>query len=73
MWNEILALAINHGLMATLFVGLMVYVLQDGKKRERKYQETIDKLADSLKIVHEIQEITRELKNDVSEIKHKVK
>jgi len=73
MWEEIMTLAINHGLMATLFVGLMIYVLKDGRKREKKYQETIDTLAESLKIVHEIGEATKELKKDVTEIKHKVK
>ena len=72
MWEEIFALAVNHGLMATMFVGLMIYVLKDGRKREKKYQDTIEKLAESLKIVNEIQETTKELKKDVNEIKVKM-
>ncbi|MCL2755929.1 MAG: BhlA/UviB family holin-like peptide [Firmicutes bacterium] len=72
MWEEIISIAINHGLMTALFVGLMVYVLKDGRKREKKYQDTIEKLAESLKIVHEIQETTKELKKDVNEIKIKI-
>ncbi|MCL2569803.1 MAG: BhlA/UviB family holin-like peptide [Firmicutes bacterium] len=79
MWDNIISLAINNGLWATLFVGLMIYILRDGDKREKKYQETIEKLADSLQIVKDIQdttkglqETTKELQKDVSEIKFKV-
>ena len=62
MWDNILSLAINYGIWAALFVSLMIYVLRDSKKRECKYQETIDKLADSLKIVEDIQEDITEIK-----------
>ena len=71
MWEDILAMAINHGLIAAMFVGLMVFVLKDGKKRETKYQQTIEKLANALEIVEVIQETIVEVKNDIKDMKEK--
>lgn len=65
MWNEIFNLAISNGIFACLFVALLVYVLKDSRKRESKYQNTIDILANKLNIVDEIKE-------DVTEIKKKI-
>ena len=65
MWNEIFNLAISNGIFACLFVALLVYVLKDSRKREAKYQNTIDILANKLSIVDEIKE-------DVTEIKKKI-
>lgn len=39
---------------AVLFVSLLVWVMKENNKREGKYQETIDKLVDSLKDVEAI-------------------
>jgi len=60
MWDTILAKSIEVGLMAGLFVGLLIYVLRDTAKREKKYQEMIAKL------MHDIHK-------DVTEIKERVK
>ncbi|EGO8395428.1 hypothetical protein PSN78_002729, partial [Enterococcus faecalis] len=38
----------------TLFVGLFIWVMKQNSDRERNYQETIGKLADSLKDVEDI-------------------
>ena len=51
--------------MATLFVGLLVYVLRDTARRERKYQEMITQLHQSLSVV-------REIRKDVTEIKEQM-
>jgi len=48
MLDQILQVAVGTGLMATLFVALLAYVLQDARKREQKYQDVIDKLHDSI-------------------------
>ena len=73
MWEEILRIAMNYGIWAALFVGLMVYILRDTNKREKKYQETIETLVSCLKIVEEIQENMTELKRDIVEIKLKAR
>lgn len=69
MWDSIIGIAINYGLMSALFVGLMVYVLKDGRKREKKYQDTIDDLADCLKVVDEIRKDVADIKGSVDKTK----
>ncbi|WP_313127524.1 BhlA/UviB family holin-like peptide [Proteiniclasticum ruminis] len=54
---------IQQGPFALLFVSLLVYVMRDSKAREKKYQETIDKLVDKLSIVDTIKGDVEELKN----------
>ncbi|MCL2846366.1 MAG: BhlA/UviB family holin-like peptide [Firmicutes bacterium] len=73
MWEEVLGFAVNYGLWASLFVGLLVYVLKDSNKREKKYQDTIKKLVSSLQVVTTIQETTEQLRKDIQEIKQRVK
>ena len=58
-------LAISQGLGYALFVALFIYVLKTTGEREKKYQETIDKLADKFGILEDV-------KKDVEEIKHKI-
>lgn len=65
MWEQIVNLAISNGLFAVLFLGLLVYQLRDSRSREQKYQNTIEKLGDSLEIV-------KQVKEDVEEIKDKI-
>ena len=61
MWETILSTVIDHGIWATLFVTLMVYLLRDTAKREKKYQDTIAKLSDSIaKDVCEIKDSLKE-------------
>ena len=59
MWEEIISVAINYGLMSALFVGLLVWVLRDSKAREAKYQNMVNKLHDALAVVHDIQKETK--------------
>ena len=65
MWSDILNIAISNGIFAALFVALLVYELKDSNQREKKYQKTIDNLANRLGVVQDI-------KDDVSEIKNVV-
>lgn len=58
-------LAISQGLGYALFVALFIYVLKTTGERERKYQGTIDKLADKFGILEDV-------KKDVEDIKHKI-
>jgi hypothetical protein len=65
MIEQLMTLAMNNGLIAALFTGLLIYVLRDTAARERKYQEMIDELHEDLKIVHEIREKVIEIKKDI--------
>lgn len=66
MENEILKYMITQGAFAALFVWLLADTRKDSKQREIKYQETIEKLADKFSVVEDI-------KQDVEEIKNKLK
>lgn len=65
MENEILKSFIQQGAWALLFVWLFFDTRKDGKAREEKYQDTVDKLVDKLSIV-------KEMKVDIEEIKQKI-
>ncbi len=66
MWEDILNLAIGNGLWAVLFVILLCYVLKDSRAREKKYQELIDALSESLNIVKEVQDDVRDIKIELN-------
>lgn len=65
MWNEIFNLAIKNGLWAVLFTGLFIYVIKDSTKREKKYQQIITELSESLAIVKNIKQNVEEIKQVV--------
>ena len=65
MWQDIFNLALNNGLWAVLFLVLLFYVLKDSRAREKKYQDTIDKLGKSVACIENIKE-------DVEVIKEKL-
>jgi len=76
MWEEIFTQALGNGLLAALFVALLVYVLRDTAKRERKYQQmekenrmTIAALTEGLQVVSELKTITEEIHEKVFEEK----
>lgn len=62
MWNDVFNIALTNGIFASLFVALLIYELKDSRKREAKYQNTIENLSTKLNTVDEI-------KQDVTEIK----
>ena len=62
MWEQIFNLAISNGLFAVLFLGLLIYQLRDSKTREEKYQQTIEKLGDSLEVIKQVKEDVEDIK-----------
>jgi hypothetical protein len=68
MWQDILNLAISNGLFAVLFCLLLVYTLKDGKKRETKYQETIDQLVEKFGLLVDIKQDNEQIKQDNARI-----
>ena len=69
MWEEIFAQALGNGLLAALFVGLLIYVLKDAQKREKKYKELLCQLSEHLRVVNEIKVLTKEMHQRVSALK----
>jgi hypothetical protein len=65
MTDELMKYVITQGIFAALFVWLLIDTRKDSKIREIKYQETIDKLADKIGVVEDIQK-------DVADIKIKI-
>lgn len=65
IFEEIMGLAVSNGLFAVLFVFLFFYSLKDSKKRETKYQDTIDKLNKNLVQALDVKEDIQEVKNMV--------
>ena len=64
MFERVLEIAIGTGLMAALFVTLLVYVLRDARAREKKYQDTISKLHNQ--IHKDVIEIKTTIKKETS-------
>lgn len=73
MWEKIFNLALQNGLWAVLFLGLLIYVLNDSRKREKKYQDTIMDLTKNLGIVQIIKLEVQEIKDLVNKITSKKK
>ena len=61
--EKIFEMATNSGIWAVLFVSLFFIQLKDSKQREEKYQKTVESLADKLKVVLEIRDDVKELKD----------
>jgi len=69
MIDQIFNLAISNGLWAVLFVILFLYQIQNSQKRERKYQELIDNLTNSLGIIKSIDANVKALSKSVARFK----
>lgn len=54
MWDRIIEFASTNGIWALLFCSLLIYQLKDGAAREKKYQETIDRLSGGLSAVRDL-------------------
>lgn len=66
MWEKIFEIASESGIWAILFVCLFFIQIKDGKSRETKYQETIDRLAEKLKIIAEIKAGVDEIRERIT-------
>ena len=56
MWEKIVEYMASNGVWALLFLGLLVYQLQDSKKREEKYTATITSLTEGLNALEGIKQ-----------------
>ena len=66
MDEQLITFVLSNISFGVLFVWLLFDTRKDSIEREKKYQETIDKLADKMAIVIEI-------RDDVEEVKEKIK
>ena len=62
MWESVLNVALNSGLISGLFVCCLFYILRDHSRREKNYVEIIEKLAEKFKILEDIKRDIKELK-----------
>jgi len=65
MWEKIVEYMESNGVWALLFLGLLVYQLQDSKKREEKYTATITSLTEGL---NALEGIKQDIKNIIDTI-----
>ena len=56
MWDQVVEYMAANGVWALLFLGLLVYLLQDSKKREEKYTATINSLTEGLNALEGIKQ-----------------
>lgn len=68
MWDKIIDLVMSNGIWATLFVVMLIYTLQDVKKREDKYIDVIDKLSDKFEILQDIGEKVEDIEDKLNQI-----
>jgi hypothetical protein len=61
MWEEVLKLAVGNGLWAALSCVLLFYLLRDSRKREKKYTDIIDAMAERLRAVVQIKAETEKI------------
>ena len=74
MEEQLLKLAASNGIWATLFVVLFLYTIYDSRRRENKYQQTIEKNQEIIQsLSSEIKTDVQGTKEDVGEIKQDVK
>lgn len=65
MWDKVIELATTNGIWALLFCSLLVFELKDSRSREKKYQNTIERLSTSLDCMHEIGEDIVEIRQQM--------
>ena len=65
MWENIIESAMANGIWTLLFCCLFIFQLKDSKMRETKYQETIQKLSDSLAYMKDIDESISQIRDDM--------
>ena len=65
MWDKIVEYMASNGVWALLFLALLVYQLQDSKKREEKYTATITSLTEGL---NALEGIKQDIKNIIDSI-----
>ncbi|MCR4725818.1 MAG: hypothetical protein K5753_01200 [Clostridia bacterium] len=65
MWEQLVDYMASNGVWALLFLALLVYQLQDSKRREEKYTSTITSLTQGL---NALEGIKQDIKNIIQTI-----
>ena len=73
MEGTLMELAAANGVWAALFVFLFIYVLYDSRRRENKYQKTIEENQSIIKELSDRFGILESVQKDVSDIKADLK
>lgn len=73
MENQVIDAALTQGIWAVLTVVLIFYILKSQEKRDSKqeerennYQNIINKLANNLNIVKDLQKDVKDIKNNIN-------
>jgi len=62
VWDDVIKVAAANGIWALLFVALLIFELQDSRKREAKYQQIIDNLTKDLETLEDVRDDVKEIK-----------
>ncbi len=73
MWDEIFNLAISNGIFAVMFLCLLIYELKDSSKREKKYQDTLEKLSTGINHLANVEDNLKAVRTDIEDIKTDIK
>ena len=73
MWEEIFKLAISNGIFAVMFLGLLIYQLKDSGRREKKYQDTLEKLSNGYNHLSNVESDLKNVRSDIEDIKSDIK
>lgn len=62
IWNDIISIIVSNGVFAILFVWLFFFQLKDSKRREEKYQQTIETLTNHFQVLEDVRDDLNEIK-----------
>lgn len=73
MSNELLKMILGQGIFCALFVWLLIKTMDENKKREINYQNTIQKNQEIIKDLAAKFTVIETVKKDVEDIKEEIK
>ena len=69
VWEELITMAVGNGIWAVMFLFMLIFQLNDSKKRELKYQETIKSLSEKYGIIADISKDCKSILQAVNNVK----
>ena len=69
MFEQAIEMAINNGIWAVLFVCLLVYLIKDSGKREKRYTSLLNELSEKFCIVKKMDRQLNVVSSDMLEVK----